>query len=26
MRLKEMNFEQGRTAEARYWKGLCLRV
>ena len=24
MRLKEMGFEQSRTAEARYWKGLCL--
>jgi putative DNA primase/helicase len=26
MRLKEMGFEQTRTAEARYWTGLCLRV
>jgi len=26
MRLKEMGFEQSRTAEARYWAGLGLRV
>jgi hypothetical protein len=26
MRLKEMGFEQSRTAEARYWVGLALRV
>jgi putative DNA primase/helicase len=26
MRLKEMGFEQCRTAEARYWSGLALRV
>jgi putative DNA primase/helicase len=26
MRLKEMSFEQVRTAEARYWKGLALQV
>ena len=26
MRLKEMSFEQSRTADARYWKGLALRV
>ena len=26
LRLKEMGFEQGRTAEARYWSGLALRV
>jgi putative DNA primase/helicase len=26
MRLKEMGFEQARTAEARFWKGLALRV
>ena len=26
MRLKEMNFEQSRTAEARFWAGLALRV
>jgi putative DNA primase/helicase len=25
-RLKEMGFEQSRTAEARYWVGLALRV
>ena len=26
MRLKEMGFEQSRTAEARFWSGLALRV
>jgi putative DNA primase/helicase len=26
MRLKEMSFEQARSAEARYWKGLALQV
>jgi putative DNA primase/helicase len=26
MRIKEIGFEQSRTAEARYWSGLCLRV
>jgi putative DNA primase/helicase len=26
MRLKEMKFEQSRTAEARFWNGLALRV
>jgi len=25
MRLKEMNFEQGRTSEARFWAGLALQ-
>jgi putative DNA primase/helicase len=26
LRLKEMGFQQGRTAEARYWSGLALQV
>jgi len=26
MRLKEMSFKQSRTAEARYWVGVALRV
>jgi phage/plasmid-associated DNA primase len=26
MRLKEMGFTQGRTAEARYWVGVGLRM
>ncbi|MDR0442301.1 MAG: DUF5906 domain-containing protein [Treponema sp.] len=26
LRLKEMGYEQGRTAEARFWSGLALRV
>jgi putative DNA primase/helicase len=26
LRLKEMGFEKGRTAEARFWSGLALRA